>query len=314
MLFATFPKLDYTFANGKTVTITDIFKKISLTQSTLENTDLFDTFLISDGLTPEKISYDYYRTPNYSWVLFLANQIVDPHLDWPMEYSSYESYINQKYQGTSFFTWYRPNVKPGDIMVVSNNPSGTSIDTGRYAIVTDWRKEMRNLVCSGIQGNINGDEYVLFLRKINGTLQIADIGTTNNVIQLNKKVINNLETPKYFYVDRGVYEDEIISPYRILNGTTLTTLSADPTSTSIAAAAYTDTSTLRNTVLYKYVANQSIGIVKVKTLKSYELDLNQRKFSLKIPKTFTVSSILELYKQAVKTEDIGRNLSIKITI
>jgi len=314
MLFSSFPKLDYTFANGKTVNVTDIFKKISLTQSTLENEDLFETFLISDGLTPEQISFEYYKNPDYSWVLFLANQIVDPHLDWPMEYSSYETYIDTKYKGTSFFTWNIPNVRPGDVMVVSNNSSGTSIDTTRYAIVTEWRPQMRNLVCNNVQGNINGDEYVIFLRKVNGSFQIADIDTTNNVIQLNKKVINNLNTPKYFYIKRDSFEDELISPYRILNGTTLTTLTADPTSTSIAAAAYTDTTTLINTILYKYLANQSIGTIQVKTLKTYELDSNQIKFSLKVPKSFTLSSILELYKQAVKTNDIGRNLSLKITI
>ncbi len=313
MLFSSFPKLEYTFANEKTVVVADIFKKISLTQSTLENETLFETYILSDGVSPEKVSFDYYKNPKYSWVLFLANQIIDPHLDWPMEYSSYLNYLSTTYQGSSFFTWDLPNVRDGDVMV-NCNPTGTSIDTTKHRIVLEWRKEMRNLVCTGGSGIINGDEHFLFLRKVNGKFQIADIGTTNNVIQLTKKIVDNLNTPKYFYIDRGNMEDEVISPYRILNGSTLTNLHADPTSTSIAPGSYTDTTTLRNTVLYKYVTSSSFGSIKVKTLKEDELEKLYKKYVIKIPKPFALSSILELYNQALKTSDIGRNLSLRITI
>ena len=87
--------IDYTFQNGKTVNVVDIFKKVSFSQQTLQEPSLFDTVLLSEGSTPERISTQYYGTPTASWVILLANNIVNPNLEWPVEYSYFLNYINE---------------------------------------------------------------------------------------------------------------------------------------------------------------------------------------------------------------------------
>jgi hypothetical protein len=315
MIFSSFSKINYTFLNGKTYELVDIFKKISFTQTTLENTKIFDTYLITDGSTPEKIAFEYYGDPKFSWFIFMANNIVDPHNEWPAEYYSYKENLSNKYKGTSFFIIATPELLPGDIMIKTNS-AGTSLDQDVYSVVLDWRKQTRNVVVYGGEGTFSNNDYVVFLRKEGNGFSIINTNTTSNVARLARRTIPNLDTPKYFINNKNTNK-EIISPYRIFNGTTLTNYSADPnTNVTTVPASYTDTDTLYNTVLYKYITNglsSNFGIT-VKTFEEYEMDELYKRQTVKIPKQQIISTVYDMYKKAVKTDTLGRVLSVTINI
>jgi len=313
LFFNSFPTIDYNFPNGKTLPILDIFKRVSLTQETLENNKLFDTYFITEGFSPEKIAFDYYGDPKFSWFLFMMNSIVDPHTEWPMDYDSFLTHLNNKYKGISFFIVATPELLPGDIIIKSNS-SGTTIDQDNYSVILDWRRETRNIVIYGGEGTLSNSDYVMFLRKEGNAFTILNTNTSNNVVQLARRTVPNLQTPRYFIFRRNSF-DEIISPYRILNGTNLTTYSADPNSNSVAVpGSYTDTTTLYNTVLYKYITNglSSATGISVKTFQQYELDELNKRQTIKIPKQQTIPLLYDLYKRAINTDTLGRSLTITV--
>lgn len=284
-----------------------------MTQETLENNKLFDTYFISEGFSPEKIAFDYYGDPKFSWFLFMANSIVDPHLEWPMDYDTFKTYLSNKYKGVSFFVVATPELLPGDIMIKTTS-AGTSIDQDNYSVVLDWRKETRNVVVYGGEGTLSNSDYVMFLRKEGTGFTILNTNTTNNVVQLARRTVPNLDTPKYFIVNKNSYQ-EIISPYRILNGSTLTSYSADPNSNSVTVpGSYTDTTTLYNTVLYKYITSglsSNTGIT-VQTFQQYELEQLHKRQTIKIPKQQTIPLLYDLYKRAINTDTLGRSLTITV--
>ena len=77
--------------------VTDIFKRSKATTAALSDRVVWYDYIISDGETPEILSYNYYNSVNYHWVILLTNQIQDPQWDWPMSTRVFNKYISKKY-------------------------------------------------------------------------------------------------------------------------------------------------------------------------------------------------------------------------
>ena len=84
--FSPFPTIFYdSFVNKEEIKfVTDIFKRSKATTAALSDRVVWYDYIISDGETPEILSYNYYNSVNYHWVILLTNQIQDPQWDWPM--------------------------------------------------------------------------------------------------------------------------------------------------------------------------------------------------------------------------------------
>jgi hypothetical protein len=298
--------IDYTFQNGKTVNVVDIFKKVSFSQNTLQDNRLFDTVLLSEGTTPETLSMQYYNNPNSSWVILLANQIVNPNLDWPVEYSYFLNYMDEYYKGSRYYTYSLPEMQPNDVVAVVTS-SGTVLDSDNYSFVGDWDPVSRSFSLYGGAGSINAGDSVIILRK-----GPAGFITIRNNMQIIKKVQKNYNGLSYFYTSGT--NSQIISPYRVVNpsNNTLTNISVNPFATRFdAGTGYTDTRTIRYTLLYKYMNNESIP-VNVKTILEKETDLEYKKYKIRIPKNKVLRATLDAYIKASKEKQLGRTVEVEI--
>jgi len=97
--FSPFPTMFYdSFINKQELKfVTDIFKRSKATTAALSDRVVWYDYIISDGETPEILSYNYYNSVNYHWVILLTNQIQDPQWDWPMSTRVFNKYISKKY-------------------------------------------------------------------------------------------------------------------------------------------------------------------------------------------------------------------------
>ena len=90
--FNVFPNINYNNVTAKNITmragILDTFK------NTATN---FYAYTISDGQTADSIAYDYYGDPNYVWIIYYCNDILDPYYDWPLDTVDFEKFLNKKY-------------------------------------------------------------------------------------------------------------------------------------------------------------------------------------------------------------------------
>ena len=54
-------------------------------------------YLIVDMETPESLAQDFYGEPEDHWVIILANGVIDPFHDWPMDHVTHQEFIKSKY-------------------------------------------------------------------------------------------------------------------------------------------------------------------------------------------------------------------------
>jgi len=100
MYFEKFPKILYDFNIGSNIeyrVVTDITRNIRIVKDLLSNITLYDEYDIRDGETPEIISEKFYGTPNYHWIVMLANQRYDYISEWPLNTHNLENHITSTY-------------------------------------------------------------------------------------------------------------------------------------------------------------------------------------------------------------------------
>lgn len=80
------------------VLVKDISRRVAFLKKTIENPYIFLPYTIEEGDRAEDIAYHYYGDPNYSWLVYLANDIIDPYNEWPMDEYTFNQYIIEKYK------------------------------------------------------------------------------------------------------------------------------------------------------------------------------------------------------------------------
>lgn len=98
-----FDKLGTTDYNG--IIIPDIFKRVVLAAQT-KNSNLFEQYQLIEQETPESVSYNYYESVDYYWVILTLNSIASRYFQWPLNSQELGQYIESVYGNKSslFFT------------------------------------------------------------------------------------------------------------------------------------------------------------------------------------------------------------------
>lgn len=90
--FSQFPKINYFNVLATNLTLRSIFiDKLKL------NSSVFYPYVIREGETADGIATWYYGSPEFDWLIYFANNIIDPHTQWPKTYGQFENFIIKKY-------------------------------------------------------------------------------------------------------------------------------------------------------------------------------------------------------------------------
>lgn len=98
--FNKLPEIFYNFPIGgkeRVLILRDITVNFRILKKALENITIYDEYDVVDGETPEIVSEKLYDTPNYHWVIMIANQRFDYVNDWVLPYDRLEQYCKDKY-------------------------------------------------------------------------------------------------------------------------------------------------------------------------------------------------------------------------
>ena len=98
--FANYPKINYNINKDFPITTTtavNILNRIKIKDFIKTNLVSYYPYIIKDFERPDTISYDYYGTTIMTWLILLANDIVDPVYEWPLFGKSLDNYIVSKY-------------------------------------------------------------------------------------------------------------------------------------------------------------------------------------------------------------------------
>ena len=94
--FEKFPIIEY---EGRRVR--DISRRSNFVRSVSNNPYLYYPYTVSEGERAEDIANFYYGSVDYVWLVYMANNIIDPYHEWPMDPQTFNDYLVAKYEEQS---------------------------------------------------------------------------------------------------------------------------------------------------------------------------------------------------------------------
>ena len=94
--FENFPVIEY---EGRR--IRDISRRSNFVRAVSNNPYLYYPYTVSEGERAEDIAQFYYGSVDYVWLVYMANNIIDPYHEWPMDPQTFNDYLVEKYQQES---------------------------------------------------------------------------------------------------------------------------------------------------------------------------------------------------------------------
>ena len=99
--FNYFPKTLYTADSKNVDVVNNITSRFNFEESFKINQKVSYEYEIKDSDTPEIIASKFYGDSERHWIVLLFNNIIDPQFDWPMDYRTLISFIDEKYSANA---------------------------------------------------------------------------------------------------------------------------------------------------------------------------------------------------------------------
>ena len=78
-------------------TVKNFFKKGKLREDIFQNIAFFDKYYIRGNDRPDNVANEVYGDPTLDWVVLLSNNIINVYNEWPLDQSSFDAYVAEKY-------------------------------------------------------------------------------------------------------------------------------------------------------------------------------------------------------------------------
>ena len=135
-----FPVIPYdSVGQGTFKDVTNLLRRVALNAKVKTNALLYDTYDVKEGETPESVAFNLYGNAEFHWVVMLVNDITDRYHQWPMRYSQFLQYVNDKYDDVNAVHHYEIAQTSGDTTTkieVYSNSALFSGDTDFYGTAT----------------------------------------------------------------------------------------------------------------------------------------------------------------------------------
>lgn len=161
--FNRFPLVDY---NGSPAT--NILARVDFTDQTKKDIYVNFDYVLQEGSTrPDILSFNYYNSPQYDWLIYMTNNIIDPYHDYYKSQADFKNYIAGKYGNAEIarakILFYRNDWAPDESLITETVYDSLDIVVKKY-----WKPKLN------LTGQIVGYERV----KDDWTV------STNRIVQL----------------------------------------------------------------------------------------------------------------------------------
>lgn len=168
----------------------NIMARVNLTKLALQSKQSYYAYVIDEGERADVLSYNYYKSPDYTWLIHLSNQVIDPYYDYPVSFDDLNGLITAKYGSTA-------NAQNQIVSFKTNWESDDSIiSTATYAALAAATTPTQNLAKYWAPEIDNNNNIVGYVRK-----QEDWYVTTNQVVQITLLYSFSIETEDEFIID-----------------------------------------------------------------------------------------------------------------
>lgn len=150
--FSLFPKVSY-----NKIPVIDITRRNIFLSYLNSNPFVFLPYTIKEKEKPEDISLYYYGSVKYTWLVLLANNILDPYYDWPLDEEQFNLYLMSKYKdiinlkGVELIDWLKNNQIYDNVVYYYKENNNDVISLNPESFETEYELDEA--------GNIIRDEY-----------------------------------------------------------------------------------------------------------------------------------------------------------
>jgi len=101
--FRNLPDVEYvnTTPEGRSisdyVTAKNLFKKGKLREDIADKASFFEKYSIIGNDRPDNVAYEIYGDATLDWVVLLSNNIINVYKEWPLDQSTFDAYLSEKY-------------------------------------------------------------------------------------------------------------------------------------------------------------------------------------------------------------------------
>ncbi len=118
MYFKNFPIIPYdSVGDLQFKDVTNLLRRVGLRAKLKSNTSLYDTYNVKEGETPEMVAFKLYGDSKLHWIVLMVNDITDRYHQWPMNFSQFNEYLNDKYSNPDGIHHYETTQTSGDTKV-----------------------------------------------------------------------------------------------------------------------------------------------------------------------------------------------------
>ena len=200
--FTRFPLVDY---NG--VPAKNILARVDFTDQTKKDIYANFDYVLQEGTSRQDIlSFNYYNSAQYDWLINLTNNVVDPYHDYYMSASDFKNYINGKYDSISSartkILFYRNDWAPDESLISETiyenlqpnikkywkpKLNNTNQIVGYERVKEDWTVSTNRIVQLTVNVNISeyniGDIILQENTDAKGTLVTKDVDANVLIVQ-----------------------------------------------------------------------------------------------------------------------------------
>jgi hypothetical protein len=200
--FTRFPLVDY---NG--VPAKNILARVDFTDQTKKDIYANFDYVLQEGTSRQDIlSFNYYNSAQYDWLINLTNNVVDPYHDYYMSASDFINYINGKYDSIESartkILFYRNDWAPDESLISETvyenlqpnikkywkpKLNNTNQIVGYERVKEDWTVSTNRIVQLTVNVDISEFQIGDIIRQENtdaeGTLVTKDVNTNVLIVQ-----------------------------------------------------------------------------------------------------------------------------------
>lgn len=232
--FNKFPTISYNGYDAK-----NILAKGQLSKKTKSSYSLYYPYSMKDDDRVDQLSYNYYDDPGYTWLIWFANETIDPYFDMPLSDVDLAKHISSKYGSIEVaarkIKYYRVDwvndeteLTPAQFEELSNNTFNGShrkyydVVLDSYGLVKKYVRKQDDSILSTNQ------TIILTLTNTSGTFvkdEEVQINNNPSIYAFVKDVNGSNITIQHttgFPVDPSIPAGQIFSLSTTFNGFTVT--------------------------------------------------------------------------------------------
>lgn len=132
-MFNIFPRIDYQISSYDTVKSVDlsVSGKVKDAYSKFKFISL-RPYVVSDGESPDMVSYKMYGTPKFGYLIMMTNNIHSLYDEWPKSTSAFKKYIIEKYGSIATASTTDLYFFTGEKLIISEESYSTLLDAKKF--------------------------------------------------------------------------------------------------------------------------------------------------------------------------------------